>query len=53
VISGSRRRGAMSKRWGHLSLVAEFPNREPVILLGIAEEAPASKPARKNAHATA
>ena len=38
---------------GHLALVAEFPNREPVILSGIAEEAPASKSVRKNAHATA
>src|SRR3974377_1212453 len=39
---------------GHLSLVSEFPNREPVILAGIAEEeAPASKSVRKNAHATA
>ena len=46
-------RGYVEAMGGHLSLVAEFPNQEPVILAGIAEEAPASKSLRKNAHATA
>ena len=37
---------------GNLSLVAEFPDRAPVVLSGIAEEGPGRKPtARKNAHA--
>lgn len=36
---------------GHLSLVVEFPDREPVILSGIAEFA-ASKPVRKHTQAT-
>jgi DNA-binding XRE family transcriptional regulator len=30
---------------GNLSLVAEFPDREPVVLSGIAEDDPGSKPA--------
>jgi hypothetical protein len=30
---------------GNLSLVAEFPDREPVILSGIAEDDPGPKPA--------
>src|SRR6516165_7059589 len=39
---------------GTLSLVAEFPDREPVVLSGIAEEEPERKPAsRKHAHASA
>jgi transcriptional regulator with XRE-family HTH domain len=39
---------------GSLSLVAEFPDREPVVLSGIAEDEPASKPtSRKHAHAHA
>ena len=39
---------------GTLSLVAGFPDREPVVLSGIAEEEPDRKPAgRKNAHASA
>ena len=39
---------------GTLSLVAEFPDREPVVLSGIAEEEPAQKPAgRRHAHASA
>jgi hypothetical protein len=39
---------------GTLSLVAEFPDREPVVLSGIAEEEPEQKPAgRKHAHANA
>ena len=46
-------RGYVEAMGGHLSLVAEFPNREPVILSGIADEAPASKSVRKNADATA
>jgi Helix-turn-helix domain len=37
-----------------LSLVAEFPGREPVVLSGIAGEEPAQKPAgRRHAHASA
>ena len=37
---------------GSLSLVAEFPDREPVVLSGIAEGELASKPAgRKRSHA--
>jgi transcriptional regulator with XRE-family HTH domain len=36
---------------GNLSLVAEFPDRQPVFLSGIAEDNPASKPsARRHAH---
>ena len=38
---------------GQLSLVAEFPDRKPVVLSGIAEEAPEPKPGRKPAHSTA
>jgi DNA-binding XRE family transcriptional regulator len=30
---------------GNLSLVAEFPDREPVVLSGIAEDGPGPKPA--------
>jgi hypothetical protein len=37
---------------GQLSLVVEFPDREPVILSGIAEFVQDSKPSRKHAHAT-
>jgi DNA-binding XRE family transcriptional regulator len=37
---------------GNLSLIAEFPDRAPVILSGIVEADPGPKPgARKNAHA--
>lgn len=37
---------------GRLSLVAEFPDRPPVALSGIAEDEPDSKPAsRKQSHA--
>ena len=37
---------------GSLSLVAEFPDRDPVVLSGISEVAPDLKPAgRKHAHA--
>ena len=36
---------------GNLSLIAEFPDRQPVFLSGIAEDNPASKPAgRRHAH---
>jgi len=36
---------------GNLSLVAEFPDRAPVVLAGIAEEEPPHKPTgRKHAH---
>src|SRR5438067_12166110 len=39
---------------GSLSLVAEFPDRDPVVLSGIAEDEPAQKPAgRRHAHASA
>ena len=37
---------------GNLSLVAEFPDRAPVVLSGIAEARPAAKPARRK-HARA
>ena len=36
---------------GQLSLVVEFPDREPVVLAGIADLAD-PKPARKHSHAT-
>ena len=37
---------------GNLSLVAEFPDRPPVVLSGIAEDNPPPKPTgRKHAHA--
>lgn len=37
---------------GNLSLVAEFPDRPPVVLSGIAQEDPSAKPVgRKHAHA--
>src|SRR5258708_19044026 len=37
---------------GSLSLVAEFPDREPVVLSGIAENEPHAKPrSRRHAHA--
>jgi hypothetical protein len=39
---------------GTLSLVAEFPDRKPVVLSGIAEEGLEKKPAgRKHAHVIA
>jgi len=39
---------------GNLSLVAEFPDRAPVVLSGIAEDDPEPKPTgRKNAHSHA
>jgi hypothetical protein len=46
-------RGYVEAMGGRLSLVAEFPNREPVILSGIAGEVATSKPRRKTAHAAA
>lgn len=37
---------------GELSLVAEFPDRAPVVLAGIADDEPPQKPSgRKHAHA--
>jgi hypothetical protein len=36
---------------GQLSPVVEFPDREPVVLSGIAEMAEESKAERKHAHA--
>ncbi len=45
-------RGYIAAMGGQLSLVVEFPDREPVILSGIAELTPAPKPTRKHAHAT-
>jgi len=37
---------------GNLSLIAEFPDRAPVVLSGIVEDNPGPKPGgRKNAHA--
>lgn len=38
---------------GQLSLVAEFPDREPVVLSGLAEVAPSYKGGRKHAQAGA
>ena len=34
---------------GNLSLVAEFPDREPVVLSGIAQDEPPSRAGRRNA----
>jgi len=36
---------------GKLSLIAEFPDRAPVVLSGIAEEDPAPKPSGRKQHA--
>jgi DNA-binding XRE family transcriptional regulator len=36
---------------GSLSLVAEFPDRAPVVLSGIAEDEPPQKPRGKHGHA--
>src|SRR5688500_12737400 len=45
-------RKAVEALGGELSLVAEFPDRAPVVLAGIAEEGPPQKPTgRKHAHA--
>ena len=46
-------RKAVEALGGNLSLVAEFPDREPVVLAGIAEDDPPQKPGRKHAHASA
>ena len=47
-------RKAVEAMGGTLSLVAEFPDREPVMLSGIAEEEPEQKPTgRKHAHTSA
>jgi transcriptional regulator with XRE-family HTH domain len=47
-------RGYVEALGGRLSLVAEFPDRNPVILSGIAENEPDPKPTgRKRAHAHA
>jgi hypothetical protein len=35
---------------GNLSLVAEFPDRAPVVLSGITEDDPPLKAGRKDAH---
>ena len=45
-------RKAVEAMGGTLSLVAEFPDREPVVLSGIADDAPEPRPAgRKPVHA--
>ncbi len=45
-------RKAVQALGGELSLVAEFPDRAPVVLAGIAEDEPPQKPTgRKHAHA--
>ena len=47
-------RKAVEAMGGTLSLVAEFPVREPVVLSGTAEEEPEQKPAgHKHAHTSA
>ena len=38
---------------GHLSLLAQFPDREPVVLSGIAERVPALKHRKKSSRAAA
>jgi transcriptional regulator with XRE-family HTH domain len=44
-------RKAVKALGGELSLVAEFPDRAPVVLAGIAEDEPRQKPTRrKHAH---
>lgn len=45
-------RKAIEAMGGNLSLVAQFPDREPVVLSGIAKDAPESKPASRR-HALA
>ena len=42
-------RGYVEAMGGQLSLLAEFPGREPVALSGIGEEVPGPKPKRKHA----
>jgi len=47
-------RKAVEAMGGSLSLVAEFPDRDPVVLSGISEDDPDPKPAgKKHAHAHA
>jgi len=46
-------RGYVEAMGGQLSLVAEFPDREPVVLSGIGEGAPDPKPRKKHARAAA
>ena len=46
-------RGYVEAMGGQLSLVAEFPDREPVVLSGIGEEPPGPKPKKKHARAAA
>lgn len=46
-------RGYVEAMGGQLSLVAEFPDREPVVLSGIGKEAPDPKPKKKHARAAA
>jgi hypothetical protein len=47
-------RNTVQAMGGNLSFVAEFPDRAPVVLSGIAEDDPEPKPTgRKNAHAHA
>jgi DNA-binding XRE family transcriptional regulator len=46
-------RGYVEAMGGQLSLVAEFPDREPVVLSGIGEEGPDPKPKKKHARAAA
>ena len=46
-------RGYVEAMGGQLSLVAEFPDRQPVVLSGICEEPPDPKPRKKHARAAA
>ena len=42
-------RNTVEAMGGSLSLVAEFPDREPVVLSGIAQEEPLNRTGRRNA----
>ncbi len=46
-------RGYVEAMGGQLSLVAEFPGREPVVLSGIGGQVPDPKPRRKHARTAA
>lgn len=46
-------RGYVEAMGGQLSLVAEFPDRQPVVLSGIGEQAPDPKPRKKHPRAAA
>ncbi len=46
-------RGYVEAMGGQLSLVAEFPDRAPVVLSGICDDAPDPKPKKKHARAAA